>query len=386
MRELPDIDSPRVSVVASYPGANSAVVENRLTRVIEDELSGIAGVDEITSQSEDAETRISLEFDLDRDIDAAASDVRAAVGRAAPLLPDQVDTPQVRKQEADSEPILWFALSAPERSVEELTDYAERFLVDRFATLDGVAQVQVGGGKPYAMRVWPRPKALAARGLTVADIEDALLAENVELPGGAIQSEEVDLTVRVLRDYPSAEDFQRLPVGPGPGSDGAQEAYAVRLGDVADVERAAAEPRSFFRGNGRTQVGIGIVRQSQANDVGVSAAARAEAERVRESLPEGMELIVSSDSTVFVAESIRGVYRTLGITAAIVLATIWLFLGSLRAALIPAAVVPVCLVATFAVLALAGFSINILTLLALVLVIGSWWTTRSWCSRTSSAA
>ncbi len=368
VRELPDIDSPRVSVVVGYPGANSAVVENRLTRVIEDELSGIAGIDEITSQSEDAETRISVTFDLGRDIDAAASDVRAAVARAAPRLPDQVDAPQVRKRQADSEPILWFALSAPGRSVEELTDYAERFVVDRFATIDGVAQVELGGGRSYAMRIWVKPKELAARGLTVGDVEAALRSENVELPGGAIQSAEVDLTVRVLRDYPSAEDFARLPVGRA--SDAAGRTRVVRLGDVADVERAAAEPRAFFRGNGRTQVGIGIVRQSKANDVGVAEAARAEAERVRDGLPEGMELTVSSDSTVFVAESIRGVYRTLAITAAIVIATIWLFLGSLRAVLVPAAVVPVCLIATFAVLAVAGFSINILTLLALVLVIG----------------
>ena len=365
VRELPDVDSPRVSVVVEYPGANAEVVENRVTRVIEDQLSGIVGIEEISSSSEDAETRINLTFGLDRDIEAATNDVRSAVSRAAGQLPNGVEPPEIRKQDSDARPIVWFSLVDPNRTVEELTDYAERFVVDRLSTIDGVAQVEIGGGRPYAMRVWLNPRELAARQLTVDDVETALRRENIELPGGSIEAPEVDLTVRVQRGYRTPEDFRRLPVDIDEES-----GHVVLLGEVAEVELAAAESRALFRGNGETQVGIGIVRQSQANDIEVSAAVRAEVERLQGGLPDDMQLILSNDSTVFVGESIKGVYQTLALAALVVVAVIYLFLGSLRAVALPAAVVPVCLVATFAVLALAGFSINILTLLALVLVIG----------------
>ncbi len=364
VRELPDVDEPRVSVSVDYPGANAEVVENRITRPIEDQLSGIEGIEEISSSSEDGEARINLTFNLNRDIEAAANDVRDAVGRAQGQLPPEVDPPSVRKQNSDARPIIWFSLIDPGRTVEELTDYADRFIVDRFSTINGVAQVDVGGGRRYAMRIWLEPQQLAARSLTVTDIENALRSQNVELPGGSIQAPEVDLTVRVQRGYQTPEDFERLPVSVS------DEGHVVRLGEVADAELAAQEPRAMFRGNGQTQVGIGIVRQSQANDIAVSQAVRAEAEIVREGLPEGMELVLSNDSTVFVAESIKEVYRTLFVAATMVILVIYLFLGSIRAAAIPAAVVPVCLIGTFAVLSVFGFSINILTLLALVLAIG----------------
>ena len=365
VRELPDVDSPRVSVVVQYPGANAEVVENRITRVIEDQLSGIVGVKEISSSSEDAETRINLIFDLDRDIEAATNDVRTAVSRAAPELPSGSEPPQVTKQDSDADPIIWFSLADPSRTVEQLTDYAERFIVDRLSTINGVALVEIGGERAYAMRIWLEPRELAARQLTVGDVEDALGRENIELPGGAIEAPEVDLTVRVERGYVAPEDFARMPVGTD-----ATTGHVVLLGEVADVELAAAESRALFRGNGETQVGIGIVRQSQANDIEVSEAVRAEVEQMQRGLPNGMELVLSRDSTVFVEESIKGVYQTLALAALIVVAVIYLFLGSFRAVALPAAVVPVCLIATFAVLSLAGFSINILTLLALVLVIG----------------
>ena len=364
LRELPDVDRPVVSVDVQYPGANAEVVENRVTQVIEDQLSGIEGVELITSTSQDGEADIDVTFTLDRDIEAAANDVRDAVSRAQGRLPLEIDPPRVRKQDADARPIIWYSLASERLSVEELTDYAQRYVVDRFSVLDGVSQVMIGGDRRYAIRIWLDPQQLAARGLTVEDIETALRAQNIELPGGSLEAAEVDLTVRVERSYQSPEDFRRLPIG------ASDQGHVIRLGEVADVELTAAETRSLFRGNGVTQVGLGIVRQSQANDIAVAAAVRAEVEALTPGLPEGMTMVSAFDSTVFIEESIAEVWRTLIVAALLVIAVIYLFLGSFRAALIPALVVPVCLIGTFGILAAFGFSINTLTLLALVLSIG----------------
>lgn len=364
LRELPDVDRPVVSVTVTYRGANAEVVENRVTQVIEDALSGIAGLDEIISTSLDGRSNIDITFSMDRDIDAAANDVRGAVARAQESLPEEINPPLVRKQEADSRPIIWYSLTSDRMSIEELTDFSERYIRDRFAVIDGVSQVLTGGNLRYAIRIWLDAGALAARKLTVSDIESALRARNVELPGGFVEAPETDLTVRIQRSYTSPEDFERLPISTT--SDGT----VIRLGDVAQIELSALEPRNVYRGNGVPQVGIGLVRQSQANDIALSRAAHAEAEAIRSTLPDGMDLVLSSDNTIFVSESIDEVWRTLFIAALLVVGVIYLFLGSLRAAAIPAAVVPVCLVGVFSVLAAFGFSINIVTLLALVLCVG----------------
>mgnify|MGYP001547374154 FL=1 len=364
LRELPDVDQPVVSVRADYPGANAEVVENRVTQVIEDALSGIDGVDLITSQSEDGQASVNIRFELSRDIEAAANDVRDAVSRIRPRLPDDVDEVQVAKQNSDARPFMWYNLISDRMTSEELTDYAERSLVDRFSVIDGVAAVRVGGSRRYAMRIWLDPAAMAARGVTTADIENALRAENVEAPGGAVETDDNQLFVRVERPFSTAEAFARVRIFEGAGG------HVVRLGEVADVELAAEEDRALFRGNGENMIGIGFVRQSRANSVAVADGVRELALRIQPQLPEGMELIAASDDTVFIRESIREVWRTLAVAATFVVLVIYLFLGSFRAAVVPAAVVPVCLIGTFAVLAAFGFSINILTLLALVLTIG----------------
>lgn len=364
LRELPDVDRPIVSVTVTYRGANAEVVENQVTQVIEDALSGIAGLEEIVSTSLDGRSNINIRFSMARDIDSATNDVRGAVARAQESLPEEVNPPNVRKQEAESRPIIWYSLTSDRLTIEELTDFNQRYVRNRFAVVDGVSQVLTGGNLRYAVRIWLDPASLAARGLTVSDVERALQAHNVELPGGFVEGHESDLTVRIQRSYDSVQDFERLPVG------AASSGTVIRLADVADVDLSALEPRNVFRGNGQPQVGIGLVRQSQANDLALARAAHAEAERIRSTLPEGMDLILSSDNTVFVAESIREVWRTLFIAAIFVMAVIYLFLGSFRAAVIPAMVVPVCLIGVFALLAAFGFSINILTLLALVLCIG----------------
>ncbi|MBV5258037.1 efflux RND transporter permease subunit [Synechococcus moorigangaii CMS01] len=363
LRELPDVDQPVVSVRADFPGANAEVMENQVTQPIEGALGGIEGVDTIRSRSEDGESRISITFRLGRDLEAAANDVREAVSRARRQLPPDVEEVIVTKQDSDARPFLWYNLLSESMTAEELTDYADRFLVDRFSVIDGISQVQIGGQRRYAMRIWLDPQAMAARQLTVADIENALRAENVELPGGSLETTSSQLVVRVERLFATEDSFRRLPITRGDG-------HIVRLGEIADVELAAEQERALFRGNGQNMIGIGFIRQSRSNAVAVADAIRAEADRVSPQLPEGMQLLNASDDTVFIRESINEVWRTLAVAATLVVLVIYLFLGSFRAAVIPAAVVPVCLIGVFAVLAAFGFSINILTLLALVLAIG----------------
>ncbi|MBY0564438.1 MAG: efflux RND transporter permease subunit [Hyphomonadaceae bacterium] len=365
LRELPDVDRPVVSVTTVYPGASAQVVENQITRIIEDQLSGIDGIDIISASSRDGRSSISVEFTLDRDLEDATNDVRNAVDRARGQLPADVDPPSVRKADADAESILWFSLESTRLDRIALTDYAERYVVDRLAILDGVANVQVGGGLRPALRIWLNTDALAARGLTVQDVEAALRSQNVELPAGYVQSQDRDYQVRVPRAFETPEEFARLPLR-GTGEDEA----VVRLGDVARIEMAPEESRRLFRGNGVEQVGIGIVRQSQSNALDVAQVVKDEIERIRPSLPEGTNLVLTFDSTLFIERAIERVGQSLLEATLLVVLVIYLFLGSWRAAFVPAAVIPVCLVGAFLVMSLFGYSINLLTLLALVLAIG----------------
>lgn len=364
VRELPAVDPPIVSVDVSYPGASAAVVETRITQILEDALAGIEGINTIESSSRNGRASVTIEFTLARDIEAAANDVREAISRIIARLPEEADPPLVAKVEADADVIVWLNMRAPGMNTLQLTDYVERYVVDRLSALDGVAQVQLGGAQRYAMRVWLDRDAMAARGIVAGDIETALRTQNVELPAGTVESAQRDFTLRVEREYVSAQDFAQLPLRQG------DDGYVVRLGDVARVELGSAERRAYYLSNGQTNVGLGIVRTSTANALEVANAARAEAERIQASLPEGMEIFVAYDSTVFINASIERVYWTLGEAMILVLAVIWLFLGSLRAALIPAVTVPVCLIAAFIPLYAFGYSINLLTLLALVLCIG----------------
>ncbi len=364
LRELPAIDPPIVSVSVSYPGASASVVETRITQVLEDALSGTEGIETIESRSVNGRSSISIEFTLEREIEAAANDVRDAVSRVLDRLPDEADAPEIEKVESDAETILWLNMSSTTMDTLQLSDYAERYVVDRLSSIDGVAQVRIGGQQRYAMRVWLDRDALAARGLTVNDVETALRAENVELPAGRLESESRDFTLRVARGYEKPEDFAQIPLAKG--SDG----YVTRLGDVARVELASAERRSYYRSNGEPNIGLGIIKTSTANSLDVAKAVRAEAERIKPGLPAGSDIFVAFDSTVFIAASVERVYHTLIEAIVLVLVVIWLFLGSFRAALIPAVTVPVCLVAAFIPLYVFGFSINLMTLLALVLSIG----------------
>lgn len=364
LREYPDIDAPIVSIDTRYPGASASVVETRITQIIEDRIAGVEGIRFIDSRSSDGRSRISVEFSIDQDIDAAANDIRDRISGVMDNLPEDADPPEVEKADSNDDVIIWLNLASETMTTPELSDYAQRYLVDRFSALDGVARVQVGGARDYAMRVWIDRKALAARGLTVADLEQALRSENIEAPAGSLESEKRTFTVRIERAFRTPEDFAGLVVAEG------EDGYLVRLGDVARVERGTVEDRTLFRGNGVPMVGLGIIKQSTANTVDVAASARALAERLNETLPDGMVIARSFDSSVFIDASIREVYMTLAIAVGLVTLVIFLFLGSVRATIVPAVTVPISIIATFIVLYALGLSVNLLTLLALVLAIG----------------
>lgn len=364
LRELPAIDPPVVSVEVGYPGASAGVVETRVTQVLEDALAGIEGIESLQSRSVNGRSTVTIEFTLERDIEAAANDVRDAVSRVAGRMPEEADPPEVQKADSDSEVIMWLNMSSSRMDTLALTDYADRYVVDRLSSLNGVSQVRVGGQQRYAMRIWLDRDALAARGLTAGDVERALRAENIELPAGRIESADRDFTLRVERSYRKPADFVQIPLGKG------RDGYVVRLGDVARAELASSERRAYFRSNGEPNIGLGIIKTSTANSLDVAREAREEAARIQKSLPDGTRIFVAFDSTVFIEAAVERVWSTLFEAIVLVLLVIWLFLGSARAALIPAVTVPVCLIAAFIALYAFGFSINLLTLLALVLCIG----------------
>ena len=364
VQEYPAIDPPVVSIETNYPGASADVVETRITQVLEDRIAGIEGIDRIESTSSDGESEIDITFNLDRDIEAAANDIRDRVSGVSDNLPEEAEPPEVEKADSSDDVIMWLSLTAEGYTVPELTDYANRYLVDRFATQTGVSRVRVGGGKEYAMRVWLKRNALAARGLTVTDVEDALRAENVELPAGFLESDSRQFTLRLPRSFETAADFRDLVIDQG------DDGYLTRLSDVAGVEVGSVEERSLFRGNGVPMVGLGIMKQSTANILEVSQGVKAEMARLESTLPDGMQMRLNFDSSVFVSGALTEVVATLFIAMGLVVVVIFLFLGNVRTTLVPAVTVPISIIGTFIALNAFGFTLNLLTLLALVLAIG----------------
>ena len=364
LREYPDIDPPIVSVSTTYTGASANIVETRITQLLEDRISGIEGIKNVTSTSRNGRSDITIEFKLSRDIDAAANDVRERVSRALNNLPDQADPPEVSKANSDESAVVWYNLRSTNLNTMELTDYAERVLVDRLSIVDGVARVQIGGGRRYAMKVFLDRNAMAARGITVNDVEQVIRAENVELPAGEVESTDRNFEVRVARTFLTPDDFAALTVAMG------DNGYLVRLGEIAHVELTAEDDETEFRGDGVNMIGLGIIKQSKANTLDVARAAKAQIERIEATLPDNIFIVPSYDSSVFIEASIDEVYETLGIAMLMVVIVIYLFLGNIRATLIPAVTVPVSIIAAFIVMYALGFSINLLTLLAMVLAIG----------------
>jgi multidrug efflux pump len=364
LREFPDVDRPVVNVETRYRGASSDVVESRITQIIENEISGIEGVERLNSSSRDERSQINVEFTLERDLDSAANDVRERLSRVAARLPLEADPPQITKVDSGTDPIIWLNVASTQRNMLELTDYMERYLVDQFSTLDGVASVRMNGARRYAMRVWLQRENLAARQLTVADVESALLRENVEIPAGRLESREREFSLRTDTNMRTAEDFRNLVIGRGP------DGYLVRLGEVAEVRLASNDDRSISRTNGIIGASMAIIPQSKANVLATSNEVRKRLAQVQPTLPKDITVDINIDNGVYIAASLQNVVWALSETLVLVLIVIFLFLGTARATLIPAVTIPVSIIAAAIVMAALDYSINTLTMLAAVLAIG----------------
>jgi multidrug efflux pump len=362
VREVPKIDSAVVSVQTFYPGANASVIESQITKPIEDALAGIEGVDFISSNSQAESSNVNITFQLDRDPDDAAADVRDRVNQAKELLPFDAREPIVQKQEADAQPIIWLAFSSDRHPRVEVADAAYRLVKDRLQAIPGVAQARLFASR-YAMRIWLEPERLAAYGLTPEDVEEALRRQNVEIPAGRIESQSREFTVLAQTDLSSPEQFRAIILRDDGG-------YLVRLADVARVELGEADVRSLGRFNGKAAVPMGVVRQSTANPLDISRDLKLAIPEIQRQLPAGMAVQIAYDSTIFIDASIKSVYRAILEAVALVALVIFLFLRSWRATIIPLVTIPVSLIGACGLMFVMGFSINTLTLLAMVLAIG----------------
>ena len=363
VREYPAIDEPLVTVTTIYPGAGAEIVESQVSRPLEESLAGIEGIDILTSISRAERSQITVRFKLTRDPDAAASDVRDRVARVRRQLPDEIDEPSVAKVEADAQPIIYLAFSSDRHTPLEVSDFADRYVKDQLQTLPGVADVSIFGERRYAMRIWLDRVKLAAYRITPQDIEDALREQNVEIPAGRIESSQREFTVLSETDLRTPEQFDQLILRESEG-------YLVRLSDVARTEIAAEDERRIARFNGRSAVGLGVIKQATANPLEVSRELRAALPRIQAGLPEGLEVEIAYDSSIFIDASIKAVFTTIGEAVLLVVGVIFLFLRSFRATLVPLVTIPVSLVGAAALIYAFGFSLNTLTLLAMVLAIG----------------
>src|SRR5260221_4151751 len=363
VRERPDIDPPVSSVTTVLPGANAQVVETAVTDVLEEELSTIQGIRTLSSSSAEQTSNITLEFTLDRPVDVAAQDVRDKVSRVRGRLPVDVLEPVIAKQSADAQPFFWLALSSDNYDRMQLSDVADRLVKARLKSLPGVGSAQIFGERRYSMRVWVQPKALSARGLTVQDVEGAIVARNVEIPAGRIESTRREFSVRSLGALKTPQEFGELVVA-------SQGNQLVKLKDVARVELGLEDDRSIFRYNGSPSVAIGVVRQSKANLIQVAQRIRDALPAIQEALPTGVKLQIAFDGSVFVTHSINDARLTLLIAAILVVLIIFVFLRNLRATIIPGLAIPASIISTFAIMYFLGFSINNFTLLALTIAIG----------------
>jgi len=364
VREYPNIDVPVVTVETFYGGASAKIIETQVTKPLEEQLSGIEGVDFIKSISRAESSQITVQFRLERDADAAASDVRDRVGRARDNLPDEVDEPIVAKVEADAQPIIWLALSSDTDSELVVSEYADLIVQDRLQTLPGIASVVLFAERRYSMRIWLDRDRLAAYQMTAADVERALRAQNVEIPSGRIESLDREFTVLTETDLNTPTQFEKVILR------STEQGHLVRLRDVARVAIGSEEERQIARFNGESSIALGVVKQSTANPLDVSDAVRAVLPELEQVMPAGMELAIAYDSSVFIKKSIEKVFHTIFEAVILVVLVIFLFLLSVRATLIPMVTIPISLIGAFAIMYFLGFSINTLTLLALVLAIG----------------
>jgi hydrophobe/amphiphile efflux-1 (HAE1) family protein len=362
--ELPDVQPPVVTIQTDYKGASAEIIDTQITQKIEDFVGGTPGLETIDSFSEDESSRITLTFETGLDLDDVTNDVRSSVARVVDNLPEGAKAPEIFKQSAGMRTTMWLSFSSEAMTDLELTDYADRFLTDTFSTVPGVGRVRLGGERETSLRVWLDPIALAARDLTTQEVEQALRKENVEFPAGRIESKDIDLTIKLDKAYQNLENYKKLPLKR------AKDGSVITLEDVARVEVGAASTRTVFKGDGKQVVGIGIYQQSDANTINVANGIKKKIKEIERTLPEGTNLEVSFDRSRYIEAAISEVYKTLFVALILVTIIIYLFLGNIRALIVPAVALPVSLISTFLAIYIFDFSINLFTLMALVLAIG----------------
>jgi hydrophobe/amphiphile efflux-1 (HAE1) family protein len=363
IREYPDIDAPIVTVTTVYPGANAEVIESELTNVIEEELTSISGIKSLISNSRDQVSSVVVEFELSKNIDTAAQDVREKVSRIASKLPDNADDPQIAKAEADASPIMWILIKSDERDLLELSEYVDTNIKDYFQTIDGVSKVIFGGEKRKSIQVLLDPQKLAYHGLSVLDLEKAMRDNNLELPGGLIESKNTEFSVKVDATLKTVEAYANLVVKQTPNG-------VIRLSDVADIKEGAENDRSFVRFNGEKGFGLGVVKQSKANTIQISDEVHKRIKELKTKIPKDISMEVGFDTAKFIKYSIEDLFFTVLFSSLLVIIIIFLFLRNLRSTLIPAISIPISIIGVMGGLAVLGFTINLMTLLGLVIAIG----------------
>jgi hydrophobe/amphiphile efflux-1 (HAE1) family protein len=363
IREYPDIDAPIVTVTTVYPGANAEVIESELTNVIEEELTSISGIKSLISNSRDQVSSVVVEFELSKNIDTAAQDVREKVSRIASKLPDNADDPQIAKAEADASPIMWILIKSDERDLLELSEYVDSNIKDYFQTIDGVSKVIFGGEKRKSIQVLLDPQKLAYHGLSVLDLEKAMRDNNLELPGGLIESKNTEFSVKVDATLKTVEAYANLIVKQTPTG-------VIRLSDVADIKEGAENDRSFVRFNGEKGFGLGVVKQSKANTIQISDEVHKRIKELKTKIPKDISMEVGFDTAKFIKYSIEDLFFTVLFSSLLVIIIIFIFLRNLRSTLIPAISIPISIIGVMGGLAVLGFTINLMTLLGLVIAIG----------------
>ncbi len=363
VRELPDVDPPIVNVLTVYPGASAEVVETEITERLEEVINTVEGIKIMSSQSREQVSSITIEFHLSREIELAAQDVRDRVARIRGILPEEVLEPVVAKQDGDARPFMWVAIYSANRTTMELSQYAEDNIKDPLQTVRGVSNVILGGSKRFAMRLWLDSEKMAARGVTVLDVQDALRRQNIELPSGRVENRLRELAIQTKGELKTEEEFNRLVIRE-------EGANLIRLHDIGRAEKGVEDERTVARYTSKPAIGLGVIKQSKSNTIQVAKGIKEEMERLSATMPEGFEYFIAYDESIYVERAIREVWITLGVAFILVIITIFIFLRNVRSTIIPVISIPVAIIGTFALLSLLGFSINIVTMMALILTIG----------------
>ncbi|MDR1810641.1 MAG: efflux RND transporter permease subunit, partial [Prevotella sp.] len=363
VREYPNVDNPIITVNVSYPGANADVIDNQITEPLEQNINGIPGIRSLTSRSSQGMSMITVEFELDVDLETAANDVRDKVSRAQRYLPRDCDPPTVSKADADADPIMQITIQSEKRSLLELSEIAELTVKERLQTVQNVSSVEIWGENRYSMRLWLDPLKMAAYGVTPMDVKNAVDQENVELPSGSIEGDDMELTIRTLGLMQTPEEFNNLVIRE-------DNFNIVRFKDIGVAELDSEDRKNIMKRNGVPMVSTVVIPQPGANQIDISDEVTERLEQMRKDLPDDVKLDIAFDNTKFIRASINEVEETIYIAFALVVLIIFLFLRDWRVTLIPCVVIPVSLVGAFFVMYLAGFSINVLSMLAVVLAVG----------------